>query len=1047
MSTSKSKIGQTADSEEHLLVRDGSTNYFAQVFNFSNIVSARSENLLGEAGGVKGILETLKTNENGLNSSNEEDIKWRTEKYGDNNLIEAEDTPFYEFVLESLEDPMLRILIGASIVSLIIGILQEGIETGWIEGSAIFLAVFIVVAISSFNNWSKEKQFNKLNKENKKKNVYVRRDNLPTKEIDFQNLLVGDILHLRIGDIVTEDGILVNGSVSMDESNVNGESDLAKKNSKSPFILAGTQVKDGVGEMLVCAVGNNTSTARNRDLAKADEDDETPLQKKLKDLAGQIGDLGFIMAMFIGILMIIKEIILRYIRGDIIFTYSLLDTVVNAFIVAVTVIVVAIPEGLPMAVTISLAYSVMKMKEERNLVRHLDASETMGNVNTVCTDKTGTLTEGIMSIRAIYTGDKKYKDDFLRLPDDAKRILDEIVVNNMSAYIEDIEGKKTACGNPTECALLQYLLDHNLDIELVKHNKPSIHVLPFKSDYKFMISVYELEKESVMRLYVKGAPERVIDNCSEYLAENGTYKPINETVKTQFYKIQEEFAEQSMRTLALGYRDYTKEEFNKILAQHPGAELEFFSELKNEIKLVCIVGIADKPRPDVKAAIYQCGRSGVLVRMVTGDNIKTAIAISKDVGILNESETRSAMNRIRNKEAKNNNIDTVFGNVTDNKIYALEGSEFKELTKGYRKTEENVAGKKITKFELVDEKKFTEVVQNLKVIGRASPDDKFLLVFGLKKIGNIVAVTGDGTNDAPALINSHVGFAMGKRGTDIAKESSDIVLLDDSFSSIITAIKYGRNVYDCVRKFLQFQLTCNVVAVFMTLLGGTILSDSPLNAIQMLWVNLIMDSFASLALATEPPTDKLLERKPYPMDSNIITPMMMINIVSQAIFQIILLTIILFYGDSLFGVPSDRELSHFVWNDYNGYHFTIFFNIFVFLQVFNSINARKLSKKELNIFENIFDNYLYIFVQLFIVAGQIVMVQFGGRALRTQPLTVSQHLACMLIAALSLVIGFIIKLLPFDTEDSKSRTSIGLATRTRSTKKNTLPTSKSTKKE
>jgi magnesium-transporting ATPase (P-type) len=513
------------------------------------------------------------------------------------------------------------------------------------------------------------------------------------------------------------------------------------------------------------------------------------------------------------------------------------------------------------------------------------------------------------------------------------------------------------------------------------------------------------------------------------------------------YKVQEEYAEQSMRTLALGYKDYTKEEFNAILAKHPGAELDFFTELKNEIKLVCIVGIADKPRSDVKAAIYQCGQSGILVRMVTGDNIKTAIAISKDVGILNEAETRSAVNRVKSKENKNNNVDVVFGNVTDNKIYALEGSEFKELTKGYRKTEEIVFGKKVVRYELVDEKKFAEVVQNLKVIARASPDDKFLLVFGLKKIGNIVAVTGDGTNDAPALINSHVGFAMGKRGTDIAKASSDIVLLDDSFRSIVTAIKYGRNVYDCIRKFLQFQLTCNVVAVFMTLLGGTILKDSPLNAIQMLWVNLIMDSFASLALATEPPTDKLLERKPYPMDSKIITPMMMINIVSQSVFQILLLTVILFYGDVIFGVPSDRNLSHFEWNQYNGYHFTIFFNIFVFLQVFNSINARKLSKNELNIFENIFDNYLYFVVQFIIVAGQIIMVQFGGRALRTQPLTVNQHLACVAIASLSLVIGFIIKLLPFDTEDTKTRTSLGLATRTRSTKKSVLPTSKSTKRE
>ena len=345
---------------------------------------------------------------------------------------------------------------------------------------------------------------------------------------------------------------------------------------------------------------------------------------------------------------------------------------------------------------------------------------------------------------------------------------------------------------------------------------------------------------------------------------------------------------------------------------------------------------------------------------------------------------------------------------------ALEGEIFRVICGGITKTQ----GKdNALEIKLNNKEAFKHTVQRLKVIARASPEDKFVLVFGLKELGNIVAVTGDGTNDAPALRQAHVGFAMGIRGTDIAKDAADVVLLDDSFSSIVTACKYGRNIYDCIRKFVQFQLTTNVVAVFMTFLGGIILKDSPLNAIQMLWVNLIMDSFASLALATEDPSDSLLNRKPYSRDASILTPMMILNIFSQSFFQIIVLTVIIFYGDYIFGVPSDRDLEHFTWNNVNGYHFTIFFNIFVYMQVFNSINARKLQKDEYNVFTGILGNWLYLLIQTIILVGQIILVTFGGRAVRTHPLSIRQHCECLLISALTLVWGLFVKLLPIDVSE------------------------------
>jgi Ca2+ transporting ATPase len=1064
------------DKKERLLGKKlNNVAFFQDLFDCDGITEGRSNQKYQEFGGKRQLLNTLRIKEEiGLDTGNKVDIENRRKEYGTNHPEEVADRGLFDFVAECLEDPMLRILIAASIVSLIIGILQEGLATGWIEGTAIFFAVFIVVSITAFNNWSKEKQFNKLNKENKIKFVNVRRDGIAIKEINSEELLVGDILYLRIGDIVTVDGILIQGETAMDESAATGESDLIKKTPETisigkknttPFVLSGTQVQEGAGEMVVCAVGANTFAGRNKEKITANqsaEDSSTPLQIKLTELAGKIGDLGLIMAVFIGVLMIIKELILRIANGATVFDSSFVDVIVNAFIICITVIVVAIPEGLPMAVTISLAFSVMKMKEEHNLVRHLDASETMGNVNNVCTDKTGTLTEGKMSINNVYVFGKNFPYRESRDIHDAGRsIIGEVISNNITSWTEQVDGKLYARGNMTEVALLQYLLDTQIKYEQSK-DKPQ-YLLPFSSEYKFMVSAYPTNS-SKYRLYIKGAPERVLNKCTKYLNGPGSssqldFKDLTPEVKQAFERQQEIFADQCQRTLVLGYKDLTHQEIEAAMGKYPEKNVDFFHEITDNINLVCLVGIADAPRSDVSVAIANCNRAGVLVRMVTGDNIRTAIAISKQVGILNELEGRIALNYIKNKERLKNEPnsvkeDQVFGNINNQpeKYYALEGSDFRAMSEGYRTYKEtDEKGVVITRHELVNVEKFRQVTENLKVIARASPDDKFLLVMGLKKLDNIVAVTGDGTNDAPALKQSHVGFAMGKKGTDIAKEASDIILLDDSFSSIVTAMKYGRNVYDCIRKFLQFQLTTNVVAVFMTLLGGIILKDSPLNAIQMLWVNLIMDSFASLALATEPPTDKLLNRQPYKKDSSIITTMMLINIVTQAVFQIVVLSIIIFYGDLLFGVASDRELSHFTWNNVNGYHFTIFFNIFVFMQVFNSINARKLDKSEINVFEGIGTNYLYIGVQTFIVVGQIFMVQFGGRALRTQPLSAMQHLGCILIASITLVVSLIVKLIPFEVEEVKKpgapeRFSLGMASRMKSrTRSSVLPTSRSIK--
>ena len=528
-----------------------------------------------------------------------------------------------------------------------------------------------------------------------------------------------------------------------------------------------------------------------------------------------------------------------------------------------------------------------------------------------------------------------------------------------------------------------------------------------------MMNIYQ--KDDGYILYAKGAPERVSPFFTKYRVNGGNEENF-EDHKDELTNKQAEFAEDSMRTLIFGYKNLTEEEITKAREENPEDDLAFFQSLAKGLCYAFMVGIRDDNREDVPEAIKKCHHAGITVRMVTGDNINTAVAISKDVGIIEPNQAAECKNiaAYYRKYVTEKPEEAARGLTQGENPIALEGEIFRVICGGISKKKEKDGDLEV---KLNNKEAFKHTVARLKVIARASPEDKFILVFGLKELGNIVAVTGDGTNDAPALKQAHVGFAMGIRGTDIAKDAADVVLLDDSFSSIVTACKYGRNIYDCIRKFVQFQLTTNVVAVFMTFLGGIILKDSPLNAIQMLWVNLIMDSFASLALATEDPTDALLDRKPYSRDASILTPMMLLNIFSQSIFQIIVLTVIIFYGDYIFGVPSDRELEHFTWNNVNGYHFTIFFNIFVYMQVFNSINARKLQKNEYNVFTGILGNWLYLLIQGIIIVGQIILVTFGGRAVRTHALSVTQHCHCLLIASMTLVWGLFVKLLPIDVSE------------------------------
>jgi Ca2+ transporting ATPase len=1013
---------------------------FKDVSEDKDVEIEKKKDFEAHVGSVEELLKThLKVNPKiGLDPNDSKDIEERTNKFGTNKFEEEEIKPFYEFIIDSFEDAMLRVLVLASLISLIVGIIKEGLSTGWIEGTAIFSAVFIVVAITSFLNWKKDRQFINLSKEFKIKSVDVKRNGVKRK-IDQEELLVGDLLYLNIGDILPVDGVLVEGEVALDVSAINGESKLSKKkllseknsNVSSILISGGSQVKEGEGIMVVCAVGTSSTVGINRELNSSSKDEDTPLQEQLAILADKIGNMGGLMAIFIGFVIILKELVIRLSYGEPVLDITFAEAVMNAFIISVTVIVVAMPEGLPMAVVISLAYSLHKMKDEKAFVKYLAATETMGNVTNICTDKTGTLTKGEMEVVNVFISDRDYPvtypdkdhkpfENEQFIPNDEIALINEVISHNITAYIDSKkDGNLSFTGNMTECALLQLLVNKNFPYVAKDKDTPFLRC-PFNSEYKFMASIWQNPlNKNLFKIYVKGAPERLYERCSTFHSRYGQQSLTSE-VRQRLENQQERYANQGLRTLLFAMRDIDINEINEALANHPDRDLSFYNQIVRNLEFIFMTGIGDAPRNGVAQSVLDCKKAGIIVRMVTGDSVNTAISIAREVSILSSKEEIDLANKyLEHKKLKleAKRKDPMFSKSTDEfkNPVVVEGPDFFAKS-GFEEINNN--GK--VEYVLRDVQKFKDLTKNLKVISRASPLDKYILVTGLKQINEIVAVTGDGTNDAPALKNADIGLAMGIRGTDIAKDAADIVLLNDSFTTVVIATKYGRNIYDCIRKFLQFQLTTNVVAVFMTLLGGIVLKDAPLNAIQMLWVNLIMDSFASLALATEPPTDSLLERKPYKKGTSIITTSMLINVASQSIFQIILLTVILFYGDAIFGVPSDRELSHSVWNDVNGYHFTIFFNIFVFMQVFNSLNSRKLKKSEKNIFASITNNPIYVIIQIVTVIGQIVIVTIGGRAMRTQPLTLWQHLECVSISSLTLIVGFLAKFLPLDDDDDKT---------------------------
>jgi Ca2+-transporting ATPase len=878
------------------------------------------------------------------------EVNERRQKYGRNLLTPPKRVPWWKLYLEKFNDPVIRILVVAAFLSLIISILEDQ----YAETIGIIAAILLATGVSFTFEYKAKKRFDLLNTVNDDMSVKVMRGGL-VHEVPRKDIVVGDIVLLETGDEIPADGLLLKSvSLQVDESSLTGEPIVGKTTYKERFdaeatypsnrLLRGTTIVEGYGTMRVDAVGDNTEIGHVARQSTGETDVETPLNIQLKHFANVISKIGFIVAGVAFAIFVVRDLI-DYFSVSRTFSWmlcmDLARIVLEYFMMAVTLIVVAVPEGLPMSISLSLALNMRRMLKTNNLVRSMHACETMGAINVICTDKTGTLTQNRMQVQKTrFNG----KTDVPLGDSDIDKLIKEGISVNSTAFLETGTEEVAGVGNPTEVALLLWLYGQGIDYLALRDTTAIIDEITFSTERKFMAVLVDSALLPGKRIvYVKGATEIICEKCDSALRNSDKQQLTHccDDINGWLSDAQSK----GMRTLSFAYKFVDTDSDNcKALYEEGG------------FTFLGAVAISDPLREDITDAVDECRSAGIDIKVVTGDTQTTATEIAHQIGLWTDDDTN----------------------------------------------EERITGPAFAK--LSDEEAFDRV-ERLKIISRARPSDKQRLVQMLQKHGDVVAVTGDGTNDAPALHYAHVGLSMGS-GTSVAKEASDITLLDDSFSSIGTAVMWGRSLYKNIQRFIVFQLTINFVALCIESLGSFLGTQLPLTVTQMLWVNLIMDTFASLALSSLPPSRSVMKDKPRKLGDFIITRPMYMHILATGLAFIIVLMGMLLYDKLTDGVMTDRDL-------------TIFFTVFVMMQFWNLFNMPVFDTAA-PFWKGLRHSYSLLLVAAVILVGQILIVQFGGKVFRTVPLDLYMWLKIVGLTSLILWVGEAVRFIQRKKRDKQN---------------------------